>query len=791
MAQRLVIIGNGMAAVRLVEQLLTRAPERFAITLIGEEPAVPYNRILLSPVLGGEKPAEQTQLHDALWYQRYGVTLLTGERAVAVSLTARTVTTTARTLHWDELVFATGSTPFLPPVEGGALAHVHAFRTLADVEAILATPGPAVVLGGGLLGVEAAAALARHGADVTLVHRHPWLMEQQLDAQAGKWLAQSLRARGIRVVTGSGITRITQGNVTLADGETIAAGRVVMATGVRPAIGLAQAAGLRCTRGIVVDDALRASHPQVSAVGECSEINGQTWGLVAPGLQQADVLAARLCGETARFAYEERGTRLKVTGIAVFSAGVVDPGPQAQTLISLDPIARHYRRLIIEDGRLTGVLLYGDTDSAGALMTHFGQPLRAGVGLLFDEPHESQPAAAGCETMTKQTLVVVGHGMVGHHFLEQCVNAGLQERFHIIVFGEERHPAYDRVHLSEYFAGRSAQSLSMVQDDFFAQTGIELRTGCQIVAIDRARQTVRDAQGHETHFDKLVLATGSWPFVPPVPGRDLPGCFVYRTLDDLDAIRERAQHATRGVVVGGGLLGLEAANALKQLGLKTHVVEFAPGLMAVQLDAPGAAMLREKIEALDVSVHTSKSTTAIVEEEGGLTLQFADGDRLHTDLIVFSAGIRPQDMLAKAAGLTTGERGGIVINDQCQTCDEHIFAIGECALWESKIFGLVAPGYQMARVAAATLAGETAAFRGADMSTKLKLLGVEVASFGDAHARTPGSQSYQWTHGPKQIYKKIVVSADGKTLLGGVLVGDSSDYATLLQMMLNGMALPA
>ncbi|EOY5376148.1 nitrite reductase large subunit NirB [Cronobacter dublinensis] len=791
MAQRLVIIGNGMAAVRLVEQLLARAPERFAITLIGEEPAVPYNRILLSPVLGGEKPAEETQLHDASWYQRYGVTLLTGERAVAVSLAARTVTTTARTLHWDELVFATGSTPFLPPVEGGALAHVHAFRTLADVEAILATPGPAVVLGGGLLGVEAAAALARHGADVTLVHRHPWLMEQQLDAQAGEWLAQSLRARGIRVVTGSGITRITQGNVTLADGETLAAGRVVMATGVRPAIGLAQAAGLRCARGIVVDDALRASHPQVSAAGECSEINGQTWGLVAPGLQQADVLAARLCGETARFAYEERGTRLKVTGIAVFSAGVVDPGPQAQTLISLDPIARHYRRLVIEDGRLTGVLLYGDTDSAGALMTHFGQPLRAGVGLLFDEPHEPQPAAAGCETMTKQTLVVVGHGMVGHHFLEQCVNAGLQERFHIIVFGEERHPAYDRVHLSEYFAGRSAQSLSMVQGDFFAQTGIELRTGCQIVAIDRARQTVRDAQGHETHFDKLVLATGSWPFVPPVPGRDLPGCFVYRTLDDLDAIRERAQHATRGVVVGGGLLGLEAANALKQLGLKTHVVEFAPGLMAVQLDAPGAAMLREKIEALDVSVHTSKSTTAIVEEEGGLTLQFADGECLPTDLIVFSAGIRPQDALAKAAGLTTGERGGIVINDQCQTSDEHIFAIGECALWESKIFGLVAPGYQMARVAAATLAGETAAFRGADMSTKLKLLGVEVASFGDAHARTPGSQSYQWTHGPKQIYKKIVVSADGKTLLGGVLVGDSSDYATLLQMMLNGMALPA
>ncbi|WP_032972932.1 NAD(P)/FAD-dependent oxidoreductase, partial [Cronobacter malonaticus] len=214
MAQRLVIIGNGMAAVRLVERLLARAPERFAITLIGDEPLLPYNRILLSPVLGGEKPAAQTQLHDASWYSRYGVTLLTGERALAVDLTARTVTTPARTLPWDELVFATGSTPFIPPIEGSDLPHVRAFRTLADVRALLATPGPAVVLGGGLLGVEAAAALARQGAAVTLVHRHPWLMEQQLDAQAGEWLAESLRARHIRVVTGSGITRITPDNVT-------------------------------------------------------------------------------------------------------------------------------------------------------------------------------------------------------------------------------------------------------------------------------------------------------------------------------------------------------------------------------------------------------------------------------------------------------------------------------------------------------------------------------------------------------------------------------------------------
>ena len=189
--------------------------------------------------------------------------------------------------------------------------------------------------------------------------------------------------------------------------------------------------------------------------------------------------------------------------------------------------------------------------------------------------------------MSKSTLVVIGHGMVGHHFLEQCVTAGLHQQFHIIVFGEERHAAYDRVHLSEYFAGRSADSLSLAEPDFFAANGIELRTGCRIVDIDRDRQVVRDVEGRETCWDRLVLATGSWPFVPPVPGHQLPGCFVYRTLDDLDAIRERAKTVKRGVVIGGGLLGLEAANALKQLGLDTHVVEFAPNLMAVQLDSAG------------------------------------------------------------------------------------------------------------------------------------------------------------------------------------------------------------
>ncbi|WP_413742893.1 nitrite reductase large subunit NirB [Sodalis sp. RH15] len=393
--------------------------------------------------------------------------------------------------------------------------------------------------------------------------------------------------------------------------------------------------------------------------------------------------------------------------------------------------------------------------------------------------------------MSKPVLIVIGHGMVGHHFLERLVEQDLHKRYRIVVFGEERYPAYDRVHLSEYFAGRSAESLSLAEPGFFVDNGIELRSAQEITRIHRGRRCVVDAQGREIPYDKLVIATGSYAFVPPITGSEREGCLVYRTLDDLDAIAVRARRSEIGVVIGGGLLGLEAANALRQLGLETHVVEFAPRLMAVQLDDGGAGMLRRKIEALGVLVHTGKDTREItVGNHGRLRLCFAGGDTLDTDLVLFSAGIRPRDQLARECGLQIGPRGGIVINDQTCTSDPDIFAIGECAVWQGRNFGLVAPGYQMARTAAAVLAQQDAVFRGADMSTKLKLLGVEVASVGDSLAVTPGSQSYQWTDGPNEIYKKIVVSADGKHLLGAVLVGDSSDYNTLLQMALNDMALP-
>ncbi|HVS78248.1 MAG TPA: nitrite reductase large subunit NirB [Steroidobacteraceae bacterium] len=394
--------------------------------------------------------------------------------------------------------------------------------------------------------------------------------------------------------------------------------------------------------------------------------------------------------------------------------------------------------------------------------------------------------------MTARTrIVVVGNGMVGQRFLEQLPAAG---SFDITVIGEEPRAAYDRVQLSSLFAGRTAEDLSLVPPGFFETHGIVVHLGVRAVDIDRAAHRVRISTGEDVAYDKLVLAVGSQPFVPPLPGRDRTGCFVYRTIGDLQAIRAGAARARVGVVIGGGLLGLEAARALRDLGLETHVVELAPRLMALQVDDGGGAMLRRKIEALGVRVHTGKSSQAIAEYPGDAalhTLTFADGSTLAADIVVFSAGVRPRDELARQAGLAVGQRGGIVIDDLCRTSDPDIYAIGECASWQGRIFGLVAPGYQMAQTAARHIAGGAdIAFRGADMSTRLKLLGVDVASIGDAHAATPGARSYAFVDERREIYKRLVVDADCKRLLGAVLVGDAREYGTLLQTMLHGMALP-
>ena len=388
-------------------------------------------------------------------------------------------------------------------------------------------------------------------------------------------------------------------------------------------------------------------------------------------------------------------------------------------------------------------------------------------------------------------LLMIGHGMVGHKFIESVLeHAG--DDIEVTILAEEPRVAYDRVHLTEYFTGKSAKDLSLCRSDFSDAYGIDLRLSTKATHIDTLNKVVTTQHGDLIAYDKLVLATGSYAFVPPIPGNERENCFVYRTLEDLDAIRAASLNAKTGVVIGGGLLGLEAAKALCDLNLDTHVVEFAPRLMAVQIDDLGGQVLRKKIEHLGVKVHTQKATQSIEAGSNSThVMKFADGSELETDIVLFSAGIRPRDELARQSGLVLGERGGIVINDYCQTSNPDIYAIGECALWQNKIYGLVAPGYDMARIAAKhVMQQESNQFKGADMSTKLKLMGVDVASIGDAHAITPNALSYFYSDENSMVYKKIVVNSDKTKLLGAVLVGCAKEYSDLLQMMLNGLALP-
>ncbi|MFF0121161.1 nitrite reductase large subunit NirB [Micromonospora arida] len=378
--------------------------------------------------------------------------------------------------------------------------------------------------------------------------------------------------------------------------------------------------------------------------------------------------------------------------------------------------------------------------------------------------------------MSGGELVVIGNGMVGQRFVDALRARDPQGTWRVTVLAEEGRPAYDRVRLSAYFDGVSESELNL----HTPHDGVRLRLGEPATAVDRNRQVVTTAVG-EYRYDALVLATGSYAFVPPVAGTELPGVFVYRTLDDLAAIRAYARGRRVGAVIGGGLLGLEAANALRLLGLSTDVVEFAPRLMPVQVDQAGGAMLRRYVDELGVRTHLGVATTAIRPgPDGGVAaLELSDGTALDAELVVVAAGIRPRDQLARDAGLPLGPRGGVLVDATCRTADERIWAVGECAAVDGTCHGLVAPGYATAEVVADRLVGGAATFPGADTATKLKLLGVDVASFGDAHGTTEGCLDVTFTDPATRVYAKLVLSDDAHTLLGGVLVGDASAYPTL------------
>ncbi|QNT77761.1 nitrite reductase large subunit NirB [Entomobacter blattae] len=393
-------------------------------------------------------------------------------------------------------------------------------------------------------------------------------------------------------------------------------------------------------------------------------------------------------------------------------------------------------------------------------------------------------------TSSLPTLIIVGNGMVGHYLVEQLIDRGLNKKYHIHIIGDEPYQAYDRVHLSEYIDNNNAETLTLCAANYHTNHNITLSLKTKVLSIARQGKTIETDKG-TLSYDKLILATGSYPFVPPIPGSDGNAGLVYRTLNDLDHIREAANGAARGVVIGGGLLGLEAANSLKTLGLEVHIIEFANQLMPVQLDSVAGEALKKRIEELNIHIHLSHATKDIVPgQDFRYRLNFEDGTNLETDLVLFSAGIRPNDEIARAAGLEIAHPRGIAINDSCLTSDPDIFAIGDCAAWENRILGLIGPGYSMARVIADQLEGKEATFKGGDTSTKLKLLGVDVGSIGDAHGKTPGAKNYQFLDQTHNSYRKLVVSEDGEQVLGAILVGDNSYYDSILQYYLNGIKLP-
>ena len=383
---------------------------------------------------------------------------------------------------------------------------------------------------------------------------------------------------------------------------------------------------------------------------------------------------------------------------------------------------------------------------------------------------------------TREVVVVVGNGMVSHRFCERLLELDRQRRFRIVVLGEEPRPAYDRVHLTTYFANRSADALLLGTREWYEKGGIELCVGTKVTRIDRERRSVETDRGTTFTYDRLVFATGSAPFVPPVAGVDKRGVFVYRTIEDLEGILAYCAAPRCAAVIGGGLLGLEAARAVLDSGIETHVVEVAARLMPRQLDPLGSEFLEETVRASGVQVHLNKRITRLLGEEAVAGLEFSDGEWLDADLVIFSAGIRPRDELARAAGIEVGDHGGVVVDDQMATSDERVFAIGEVALHEGTIYGLVAPGYEMADTLARRLTGHDARFKGSDSSAKLKLLGTDVATFGDPFQDPARTRVVSFQDQVRRTYKKLVFRKDQRQLLGGILVGDASAYGTLLHL---------
>lgn len=438
--------------------------------------------------------------------------------------------------------------------------------------------------------------------------------------------------------------------------------------------------------------------------------------------------------------------------------------------------------------------------------------------------HSTSFATKSALDAEKKKIVVIGNGMVGQRFMENMLKLDTNKDCIISTFCEEPRAAYNRVKLTSYFETRDPSALSMTSDfdaegrtAWYEENNVELLLNDKAISIDTEAKQVTGASGKVIDYDVAVLATGSFPFVPPIPGRQRPGVFVYRTIEDLEAMLEyaKANNVQSAAVIGGGLLGLEAAKAVKDMGVVSHIVEFASTLMCRQIDQGGHNVLVGKIEEMGLVVHCDARTESFVGEDGSTdnesmspvaAVRFSSEgwEDLPVQMVVVSCGIKPRDEIARdSKTIEVGERGGVPVNEQLRTNIDNVFAIGEIAVYNNFVYGLIAPGYIMADVAAKQCAkdlgldvtvDETTAFKGADLSTKLKLLGCDVASFG---VNQPGPNDEDvtemvWNDPLQGIYRKLIFNKAGTKLRGGILVGDAGDYAALHRLAVLGQGeLPA
>ena len=584
--RRIVVVGYGMAGHHLVARLV-QAHGDFSVTVLGAETGAPYNRVLLPEVLAGRIGARRIDVAEP---DDPRVAVRAAVRATRIDRERQVVHgDDGSVVPYDELVLATGANPVLPPLGGvrderGLRPGVHTLRSLADLERLeeqLADLGPdadagtpgsegsggrrrAVVVGGGLLGVQCARGLTLRGLEVDLIHQGPHLLDHRLDADAASVLARTVRGLGIEVHLECRARAVIHDDgrltgVQLADGFRLTADLVLLACGSAPATGLAARAGLAVREGILVDERLTSvTDPRIHAIGDCARTE-HGWlpgahGLAAPALEQAEVLAARLLGSSVVYEGTSTVARLTATGvdIAILTAAAANTAAVNTTAATnphttrrlTDPAAARHRAVTVHAGRVVSSVLIGDVSAAPRLrpadrpvagrcrkvrLTCCSTP-RKGTGFAVD-------ANAMEDTDGVRRIVVAGYGMVGHRCAELLAERAARSAapVRITVLGEEPRAAYDRVHLSSLFDGKSPEELA-----YPAPPGVDVRLGEPVTAIDRARRVVTTAPGAEYAYDELVLATGSYPFVPPVPGHDATGCFVYRTIDDVEAIRRYA-----------------------------------------------------------------------------------------------------------------------------------------------------------------------------------------------------------------------------------------------------------